>query len=313
MLDQSVLPLTLISLLGLAVGSFLNVVVLRGEREESLGGRSRCMSCGAQLRWYELVPVFSYLLQLGRCRTCKARISPQYPLVELATALTFVAVYLTHGTLQCSSMSSSCFFSLFSFLFSLTAWSLLIAILVYDLRTTLIPDRLSYTFAAIAFVVGTLPTLSSSLSSHSLSSIVSSVSLFPFSFPLFSFYFSLLSPILAGPLLFLPFYLLWKVSGGRWIGLGDGKLALGIGWLLGLQGGGSAIMFAFWIGAAVSLSLMALQRLAGRVCSGSLLSPLSSFLSPLSLHSEIPFGPFLVIGTAIVYFTGFTLGAFVGL
>src|SRR4051812_42460706 len=76
---------------GLIIGSFLNVLILRhGER--SLGGRSACMSCGRTLKWFDLIPVFSWLALLGRCRTCKKKISVQYPIVEATTAILFAAV-----------------------------------------------------------------------------------------------------------------------------------------------------------------------------------------------------------------------------
>ena len=106
--------------------------------------------------------------------------------------------------------------------------------------------------------------------------------------------------LFAGVLLFLPFYILWKVSDGRWLGLGDGKLALGIGWFLGLSLGGTAIMLAFWIGAVVSVGFIVIQKLIQHtvhVRTGK----------QLTLKSEIPFGPFLVLGTLVVYLTGVNL------
>ena len=72
---------------GLAIGSFLNVVILRYDGEKflfdakALGGRSHCMHCGKTLRWFELVPVVSFLVQGGRCRHCGTRLSAQYPAV----------------------------------------------------------------------------------------------------------------------------------------------------------------------------------------------------------------------------------------
>ena len=96
--------------------------------------------------------------------------------------------------------------------------------------------------------------------------------------------------LLAGPILFLPFYLLWKVSDGAWLGLGDGKLALGIGWFLGLSAGTTAILFAFWIGAGISLILLFLERVLK-----------NDTEAQLTMKSEIPFGPFLVLGTFLVY------------
>src|SRR2546423_13925054 len=83
---------------GLVVGSFLNVVAHRLPREESLvRPRSRCGSCGEAIRPYDNVPVVSWLLLRGRCRTCGVRISARYPVVEALTALLWVAVVLDKG------------------------------------------------------------------------------------------------------------------------------------------------------------------------------------------------------------------------
>jgi leader peptidase (prepilin peptidase)/N-methyltransferase len=90
--------MVLVGVVGALVGSFLNVVIHRLPRGESLvAPRSRCLDCGAQVRARDNVPVLSWLLLRGRCRDCGAGISPRYPLVELLTAATFVAVALTRG------------------------------------------------------------------------------------------------------------------------------------------------------------------------------------------------------------------------
>jgi leader peptidase (prepilin peptidase)/N-methyltransferase len=83
---------------GLLIGSFLNVVAYRLPRGESLvKPRSRCTSCGEEVRPYDNVPVLSWLLLRGRCRHCDARISARYPAVELVTALVFAAVAIVRG------------------------------------------------------------------------------------------------------------------------------------------------------------------------------------------------------------------------
>ncbi|MDO8561738.1 MAG: prepilin peptidase, partial [bacterium] len=78
-------------LFGLIIGSFLNVLIVRGG-VRALSGRSACMSCGRGIPWYDLIPVFSWVLLRGRCRFCRSKISVQYPLVELTTALLFAAL-----------------------------------------------------------------------------------------------------------------------------------------------------------------------------------------------------------------------------
>lgn len=267
--------------LGTVVGSFLNVVVLRHIQGEGYAkGRSHCMSCKKVLDWYELVPVFSYLFQLGKCRGCKAKLSPQYPLVELGTGLLFVVVYLSSFTyLPGIALTEQGVKAGGTLALHLAIWSLFIVITVYDFRTKLIPDVFSFTLAGLAF----------------LSMFIDGS----------AFVLPNMWQLLAGPLLFLPFYVLWKVSDGRWLGLGDGKLALGIGWFLGLSLGGTAILFAFWIGAGVSLLILAWQKIS-RHFSKTMQSKTTTEQT-LTMKSEIPFGPFLVLGTLIVYILHFNL------
>ena len=85
-------------LMGLLFGSFLNVCTLRWPKNESVvRPPSHCGSCGAQIRWFDNIPVLSWLLLRGRCRGCDTRISIQYPLVELATALIWAGMFLSYG------------------------------------------------------------------------------------------------------------------------------------------------------------------------------------------------------------------------
>ncbi|MDD5050413.1 MAG: prepilin peptidase [Candidatus Pacebacteria bacterium] len=248
---------------GLIVGSFLNVVILRYNTGTTIGGRSYCFSCGKTLHWYELIPLLSFLIQLGKCRSCKAKISWQYPLVELSTGILFALTLLSFPV-----FSSRDLFILF---FYLIIESILIVITVYDLRHKIIPDALVYTFAFLSLGAIFVPALHATR---------------------YTFY-----DLLAGPILFLfPFFLLWFISKGRWMGLGDAKLSLGIGWFLGLAYGISAIILGFWIGAGVSLLLLLVQKIAkGK-------TPLISGLGNLTMKSEIPFGPFLILGALLVLF-----------
>ena len=112
---------------GLCVGSFLNVCIFRIPREESIvTGPSHCMSCGERLRWYELIPVFSFLMQGGRCRHCKAKLSPQYPLIEAANAAGWVVCLFVKG------------FSI-EFFLGCALFSALLTLAVIDARTMEIP------------------------------------------------------------------------------------------------------------------------------------------------------------------------------
>lgn len=85
-------------IIGLCIGSFLNVVILRALSEESIVlPRSKCPSCKTQLKWYHNIPVLSYLILQGKCAFCKDIISIQYPIIELITGILFVAIFLKFG------------------------------------------------------------------------------------------------------------------------------------------------------------------------------------------------------------------------
>ncbi|MGH2772186.1 MAG: prepilin peptidase, partial [Actinomycetota bacterium] len=89
---------SLVLILGLAVGSFANVVIYRVPAGESIvKPRSKCPHCGHTLAWQENIPVLSYLLLRGRCSRCKEKISVRYPVIELLTGLAFVVVWLRIG------------------------------------------------------------------------------------------------------------------------------------------------------------------------------------------------------------------------
>jgi leader peptidase (prepilin peptidase)/N-methyltransferase len=92
------IPYAVVALFGLAFGSFLNVCIARLPRHESIvTPRSRCPRCNHPIRWYDNIPVLSYLLLRARCRDCRAPISPVYPLVEMLTALVLVADFAVYG------------------------------------------------------------------------------------------------------------------------------------------------------------------------------------------------------------------------
>ncbi len=218
-----------------------------------IGGRSKCFSCGKTLAWYELVPVISFLLQAGRCVKCKAKISWQYPLVETLTGLIFVLLTFT--------IMPQDFGGALLLVAHLIMGCLLIAILVYDAHHKIIPDPFVYAFIIIA---GISLFLGGETGIH----------------------MPLIRDVLAGPILFAPFALIWLFSKGRAMGFGDAKLAWGIGWALGLAQGLSAIILAFWIGAIVGVYKIIKDR------------------KHVGMKSEIPFAPFLIIGIYLALWIG---------
>jgi len=247
------LILTFIFILGLIIGSFLNVVILRYDTKDSIVvGSSKCPKCQKDLHWYELIPVLSYVFQGGKCTGCKIRVSAQYPLVELVTGVLFLMQYLIFFDLNEAWIPAFAGMTI-----GMIALAILVVIFVYDLYHKIIPDVFSFSFGAIGLV---------------------------YMFLNFKGW-DLIAPIV----FFLPFYLLWRISNGTWIGLGDGKLAFGIGAFLGLSYGLSAMFLSFWIGALFAIGLMLFDRLKVKG-------------KNITMKTEIAFGPFMIIAFLIVYF-----------
>jgi len=222
------------------------------------------MTCNRNLRWYELIPVFSFLIQGGRCRRCSTRISYQYPFVEIGTGLIFALI--AYKFLPLFYMS---YYGLYTFTVAvyLLIYSLLVIIAVYDLRHKVIPDKLVFIFTIVAFA-----------------------SLFidlTFAGPVFVL--PTLMNFIAGPLLALPFVLIWFLSKGKLMGLGDGKLILGLGWMLGLSSGITAVIIAFWIGTIISVPLVLWSK------------------NKFGMKTEVPFAPFLIISSFVTFLFGFNL------
>lgn len=265
---------------GSIIGSFLNVVLYRFNTGRGLGGRSKCSSCKRVLGVSDLVPIFSWLFLRGKCRTCESKVSVQYVSVEIMTAVLFLFVYLKNSYL----LPSNPLIFTVSTIFSLVIMCLLVLITIYDLKHKIIPNEFSYTLAVITFVLIFI----------NFNEFTSKIYL---GIPL---NLSGLIMVFSGLLVAFPFYFLWLVSDGRWMGLGDAKLALSIGWLLGISYGFSAVVFAFWIGAVISLIVMGSIALLKYVSikTGKHINQLYS----VKFRSEIPFAPFLILGLLIVFF-----------
>jgi len=250
----------LFGLFGLIVGSFINVAVTR-HGVKTLGGRSVCMSCDTRLAWYDNIPVLSWFILGGRCRTCGTRISPQYPAVELSTAALFALIGALEAPLALQVLYA-CIASLF------------LAIALYDLRHTIIPDAWVFLLMAISLVASLLTLLPEG---------------------------SLVSLLLGGPVAALPLAVLWAVSRGAWMGFGDVKLALAIGWLLGPYYGFLAVWAAFIVGAAVALLILLPIRHIASYARKRGIARLRSESTSFTMKSEVPFGPFLIVSTLAIW------------
>lgn len=266
----------LVFIFGTIIGSFLNVLICRMGSGAGYWGRSRCLACGKPLAARMLIPILSFFIQRGRCVHCGARISWQYPLVELSSAFLFLVVWLVHRfdplVVSLSNPLTGSLTETVFFLLDLAIWSTLLLITAYDLKHKIIPDRL---VLLLALLSGTALFLKWRWGL-----------LMPVFLPLSGVYIPVWVEAFAGVFLALPFALLWFFSGGRAMGLGDAKLAWGLGWFLGFTGGISAVIFAFWSAFFPSLFLLFLRR------------------KRFTMKSEVPFAPFLVLGTLIVYTWG---------
>ncbi len=239
-----------IFLFGLIIGSFLNAALYRLEVGGSLvKERSRCPLCGHILKWYELLPVLSFLIQKRKCRSCGGKISFQYPLVELLTGFLFLSTFLY-------IWAGLSFQGIIDVVYIFTVLSFIILIFVFDLKHYIIPNIAVYSLITISFFY----------------------SLYFYSFSEILFY--ILAAFLASGF----FLLLYVVSSGKWIGMGDVKYGVFMGFFLGWPKILIGLFIAYIVGALVGVMLMAFEK--------------------KNIKSEIPFGPFLIVGTLTAYFFG---------
>lgn len=207
-------------LLGLAVGSFLNVLIDRIPRGENIVWKpSHCDFCKKSLRWFELVPVLSFLAQGGRCRRCKKPLSLQYPFIELLTAGGFVALLPLPG------------FMPLHYALTLVIFSAGVVIFFIDLKHQIIPDSTLY------IVLGALLVLGIGLSSAEW-----------------------WQHVLSGGLSGLLFFFLWIITKGRGLGFGDVKLVVLLGLLTGYPRIVVSLYIAFLTGAICGVILIVANR-----------------------------------------------------
>lgn len=226
----SLLILLFAALAGLIVGSFLNVVILRGERGEQMRGRSHCDVCGKVLRPHELIPIVSFVVQKARCRSCGTVLSWQYPLVEAAGAVLFI--FITWRLLDSGAAGYHLLLGLAAF----PAGAALIVLVTSDLRFQILPDGA----VIILFLFGLLASIARG-----------------------TFAADAVAAVLAA----LFFAALWFFSSGTWMGLGDAKLVPATFLIVGFPNSIFAFFFSFWLGGiwGALLLLLGHKRLSSRL------------------------------------------------
>lgn len=147
-MNENILFLSIyVFLMGLAIGSFLNVVIHRLPRNESLSkSSSKCPGCGKPIKWYDNIPVLSFVILRGKCRSCGMDISFRYPTVELLTALLFLTVFAKQALEHPDIISVTGILRLIAFLWFAAA---MIAVAYIDTEFLIIPNKITYpTFIA---------------------------------------------------------------------------------------------------------------------------------------------------------------------
>lgn len=254
-------------LFGLIVGSFLNVVIKRTVRGEALTGRSHCDTCGTILSWRELIPLFSFFSQKGRCRHCGTVLSVQYPLVEFATGLIFA---IAVGNAFFQGFITGHWSFLLPIGMTLTTAAAMLVILVADFNDHIIPNGSVLTLLLLGIIAA--------LVRNGLICAPRIFSCAPFS--LSGVLFDCLAA--AGAMIFL--FALWYFSKGQAMGFGDVKLIGATSLLLGFPFSVIAFVLSFWLGGIAGLLLLVLRM--------------------RDLKSQIAFGPFIIAGTALAYTWG---------
>ena len=273
--------LILAGVFGALWGSFANVVIIRVPREESvLRPASHCMTCHERVRFYDNIPIFSYLILRGRCRSCRTRFSPKYMVIELSMAL------LSVGVMQMTLLNDppsflaglSAYFVRFAFI-----WALLTAGVI-DLDTFLLPDVITLPGIAVGIIANT-----------------------------FLFETGWIDPVTSAmgsyaglSLLFVHGYK--RLTGRQGMGEGDPKLLAMIGAFLMLKGALFALFAAALQGLVVGTILVIVRRKRGGptppVLDGEPEDGLQDTDATPFRLAKVPFGPFLALGAIEYFFFG---------
>jgi leader peptidase (prepilin peptidase)/N-methyltransferase len=269
---QMVLPAPLLGIfafvLGLIIGSFLNVCIIRIPEQKSIVmPASACPKCGAAIRPYDNIPVLSWVMLGGKCRACKTKISGMYPLVELLTSLLFLGCYSAFGlTVEALKWA--------------TFSALMIVLVFTDLRERILPDVVNYT----GFALGLALSLASKPLDGTALWIANRAFEFPPPAPVVSLIDALLGAALGSSLLWLVSEAYFRLRGREGMGLGDVKMMLLVGAFLGVKRTLLTIFAGSLLGSVLGIAFMVARRKES--------------------NYELPFGTFLGMAALLVVFFG---------
>ena len=277
--------------LGLAFGSFFNVLILRYDPDKNIfsfsriSGRSHCPKCKTTLQWFELIPLLSFLIQRGKCRTCNVKLSYQYPLVETLGGIIFAGVPMFLNFFY--GITNQAFFSFVApyWYYGLVGvwvfvFCVFLLITVIDFRLFIIPNELT----ALLVLGG--------LAISGFSTFIEKAMMMPFRasfleqyilvFPAFAH--SIWNHAMGAAVGFAFFLILSLITRGRGIGFGDVKLAFALGLLFGWPDIAIITMLSFIIGGLWSVGLM--------------------LVGAKKMKDRVPFAPFFILGALLVLFFG---------
>lgn len=278
-------------IIGICLGSFTKVIADRSLTNKSLWGRSYCENCKHKLAWYDLFPVFSYLILRGKCSHCHAKFSPEYLLVEILMGLLVAGVFakvIPSQFLELNLVSWGVV-SL-SLLMYLTIVVVLFAVFMTDFKTGYIPDRITHPGTWFLFILQIITAIYNIILFY-LSLKFSDLG--KYLLPGYSNYFYTNSLEIAQPLIYgcimalvlgLFFYLLIIGTRGRGMGGGDLKLGVFLGLAFGFPYALVVLMLSFLLGSVFGVGLILIGK--------------------KKFGQTLPFGPFMSVAGLIVIFWG---------
>ncbi len=274
---SSILMYIIIGLFGAVTGSFLNVCIFRIPEKQSISfPPSHCMSCSHKLAPADLFPIFSYIFLRGKCRYCKSKISPQYPIVEFLNCAAYLALFWKFGL--------SWFFLFFALLSSV-----MIVLAGIDIHHMILPDKVVLVAAVLGLIYVLIP---ESVLSPERTAVIEGITYnissditpdFGFGLGIVSNKYAdrILDALIGAAAGGAVFYLIALATRGN-MGGGDRKLMTALGLWFGLKGTALVFFLAFIIGSVVSLIIVGAKK-GGR-------------------KTPVPFGPFIILGAFTTIF-----------